>query len=124
MAVLTTVTAFVVHDSASQARQVNRVYFSGAGVTITPIVAAASGQYHQIVGGLISVSKACGIDIESAADERASIEFAVSATAHFPVGFETAVGAALSITNADAATVLGYMDYVTYPVGKYIGPNQ
>ena len=122
MAVLATTTATPA-DSASLARGVHRVFITNgeAGVTITPIAAAVTGSYHTIVGGLISVSKACGIDICSGTTVRASIEFAVSATAHFPVGFETTVSEQLAITNAGAAACVGYIDYITHQSGVFIG---
>ena len=120
MAALTVGAAALAARSQWRSQGIKIVRFSGAGVDISELVAAVSAQFVVVVGGRVSFSGAGGLDITSDATVIDQIEFVATDTKRFPAGLETDVGEALKITNADGATIRGWVAYAQIPAGRPI----
>lgn len=120
MATLTVGTAALAARSQWRSQGIKIVRFSGAGVTISELVAAVSEQYVVVIGGRVTASGACGLDLSSDSTVIDQIEFVVTDTKRLPAGLETDEGEALKITNADGATIRGWLAYAQIPAGRPI----
>lgn len=120
MAALTVSAAITPYNGKWGPKGCIRKNFSGAGVAVSEIAAAATGIRHVIVDGRVSFEGAGGFDISSGAAVTDQIEFAARGTATLPRGWETVEGEAMSFTNADAATVRGWVIYMSIGDGQEV----
>ena len=91
---------------------------AGAGVTTTEIVAATSGSQIHIVGGHISASKTCVVNIFTAATPIARVVFVAAGTQPFPACWAED-NENLKIDNGDAATLFIRVETVKVTSGQY-----